>query len=152
MLLLFSHSVLSNTLWPHGWQACQASLFITISRSLLKFMSIESLMPSNNFILCRPLLFLPSIFPSIRVFSNESARHNRWPKYRSFGFSISPFKEYSGLIFFRIDWLDLLISPRDSKESFPVPPFKSINSSVLSVLYGPTLTSIHDYWKNHRFD
>ena len=85
----------------------QASLSFTVSQSLLKFMSIESVMPSNNLILCHPLLLLPSIYPSIRVFSNESAHHIRWPKYRSF--SISPSNEYSGLISFRIDWFDLLV-------------------------------------------
>ena len=88
--------------------ACQASLSFTITRSLLKLMSIESVMPSNNLILCRPLLLLPSIFPSIRVFSNESALCIRWSKYWSFSFSISPSSEYSGLISFRIDWFDLL--------------------------------------------
>ena len=87
--------------------ACQASLSITSSQSLLILMSIESVMPSNNLILCRPLL-LPSIFPSIRVFSNESALHIRWPKYWSFSFSISPSNEYLGLISFRMDWLALL--------------------------------------------
>ena len=87
----------------------QASLSFTISQSLLKLMPIESVMPSNHLILCHPLLLLPSIFPSIRVFSNESALHIRWPKYWSFSFSISPSKEYSGLIFFRIDWFDLLV-------------------------------------------
>ena len=89
------------------WTAAhQASLSFTNSRSLLKLMSIESVMPSNHLILCRPLLLLPSIFPGIRVFSNELALHIRWPKYWSF--SISPFNEYSGLISFRMDWLDLL--------------------------------------------
>ena len=88
--------------------ACQASLYFTISQSLLKLMSIELMMSSNHLILCRPLFFLPSIFPSIRVFSSESAHHIKWPKYRSFSFSISPFNEYSGLISFRIDWFDLL--------------------------------------------
>ena len=88
--------------------ACQASLYITNSRSLLKLMSIESVMPSNHLILCHPLILLPSIFPSIRVFSNESVLRIRWPKYWSFSFSISPSNEYSGLISFRIDWLDLL--------------------------------------------
>ena len=88
--------------------ACQASLSITNSRSLLKLMSIESVMPSNHLILCRPLLFPPSIFPSIRVFSNESVLHIRWSKYWSFSFSICPSSEYSGLISFRMDWLDLL--------------------------------------------
>ena len=88
--------------------ACQASLSITNSQSLPKSMSIESVMPSNHLILCCPLLLLSSIFPTIRVFSNESVLHIRWPKYWSFSFSISPSNEYSGLIFFRIDWLDLL--------------------------------------------
>ena len=88
--------------------ACQASLSITNSRSLLKLMSIESVMPSNHVILCRPLLLLPSIPPSIRAFSNESALCMRWPKYWSFSFSISPCNEYPGLISFRKDWLDLL--------------------------------------------
>ena len=116
--------------------------------SLLKLMSIESVMPSNHLILCHPLL-LPSVFPSIRVFSNESVLRIRWPKYWSF--NISPSNEYLGLISFRINWLDLLASPRDSQESSPTPQFKSINSSLLS-LYGPILTSIHDYWENHTFD
>ena len=88
--------------------ACQASLSITNSQSLLKFMSIESVMPSNHLILCCPLLLLPSTFPSIRVFFNESVLHIRWPEYWSFSFSISPSNEYSGLISFRVDWLDLL--------------------------------------------
>jgi len=88
--------------------ACQASLSITNSQSLLKNMSIESEMPSNHLILCHPFLLMPSIFPSIRVFSNESALHIRWPKYWSFSFSISPSDEHSGLISFRMDWLDLL--------------------------------------------
>ena len=99
-------------------------------------------MPSNYVILCRPLLLLPSIFPRIRVFSSVSVLHIRWPKYWSFNFSISPSNEYSGLISFRIDWFDPYC-PRDSQESSPTPQFKSINSSVLSFLYGPTLTSIH---------
>ena len=88
--------------------ACEASLSITNSRSLLKLMSIELVMSPNHLILCRPLLLPPSIFPSIRVFSNESALHIRWTKYWSFSFNISPFNEYSGLISFRMDWLDLL--------------------------------------------
>ena len=88
--------------------ACQASLSITNSQSLLKLMSIKLVMPFNHLILCRPLLLLPSIFPTIRVFSNESVLHIRWPKYWSFSFSISPSNEYLGLISFRIDWLDLL--------------------------------------------
>ena len=133
--------------------ACQASLSITISWSLLKLMSIELVMPSNHLILCRPFLLPSSIFPSISVFSNESTLRIRWPKYWSFSFNISPSNEYSGLISFRIDWLDLLaVPPRDSQESSPTPQFKSISSSALSFLYSPTLTSIHDHRKNHRFD
>ena len=125
---------------------------ITNSQSLLKLMSIESVMPSSHLILCCPLLFLPSIFPSIRVFSNESALHIRWPKYWSFSSNISPSNEHSGLISFRMDWLDLPVVPRDSQESSPTPQFKSINSSVFSFLYSPTLTSIHDHRKNHSLD
>ena len=130
--------------------ACQASLSITNSQSLPKLMSIESVMPSNHLILCHPLLLLPSIFPIIRVFTNESVFCIRWPKYWSFSFSISPFNEYSGLISFRMEWSPC--SPRDSQESSPTPQFKSINSLVLRFLYIPTLTSIHDHWKNHSFD
>ena len=100
-----SHVWLFATPWT---AAHQASLSFSISWSLLKLISIELVMPSNNLILCRPLLLLPSIFPSIRVFSNEIVLHIRWPKYWSFSFSISPSNEYSGLISFRIDWLDLL--------------------------------------------
>ena len=96
------------TLWTTWTAAHQASLFITNSWSLLKLMSTKSVMQSNHPILCHPLLLLPSIFPSIRVFSSESVLHIRWPKYWSFRFSISPFNEYSGLISFRMDWLDLL--------------------------------------------
>ena len=95
-----------DSLWPHGLQH-ETSLSFTISQSLLNFMSIESVMTSNHFILCHPILFLPSIFPSIWVFSNESALCITWPKYWSFSFSISPSSEYSGLVSFRIDWLDL---------------------------------------------
>ena len=115
-------------------------------------MSVESVMPSNHLILCHPFLLLPSIFLSIRVYSIESVLHIRWPKYWSFSFNISPSNEYSGLISFSMDWLESTCSPRDSQESSPTPQFKSINSSVLSFLYSPTLTSIHDYWKNHRLD
>ena len=128
--------------------ACQASLSITNSRSLLKLMSIESVMPSNHLILRHPLPLLPSIFPSIRVFSNESSLHIRWPKYWSFSPSISPSNEYSGLVSFRMDWLDLLAV----QESSPAPQFEGISSSVLNLPYSPPLTSIHDYWNNHSFD
>ena len=131
--------------------ACQASLFFTIPQSLLKLMSIELVMSSNHLILCHLLLLLPSIFPRIRDFSNELVFCIRWPKYWSFSFSISPSSEYSGLISFRMDWLDLL-AVQGTQGSSPTPQFKNINSSALSFLYGPTLTSIHDYWKNHSFD
>ena len=107
-------------------------------------MPIESMMPSNHLILCHPLLLLPLIFPSIRVFSNESALRIRWPKYWSFSFSIGPSNEYSGLISFRMDWLDLL-AVQGTLKSSPTPQLKSTNSSVLSFLYSPTLISIHDY-------
>ena len=103
----FTHSVMSDSLWPPWTAAHQASMSITNSWSLLKLMSIESVMPSKHLILCRPLFLLPSIFPSIRVFSNKSVLRIRWPKYWSFSFSISPSNEYSGLISFRMDWLDL---------------------------------------------
>ena len=116
--------------------AHQASLSITNSQSLPKLMSIESVMPSNHLIFCRSLLLLPSIFPSIRVFSNESILHIRWPEYQSFSFSIGPSNEYSGLISLRMD----------SKGSCPTPQFKSINPLVLIFLCSPTFTSTHDYW------
>ena len=106
-LLQFSHSVLSDSATP--WTvACQASLSITNSRSLLKIISIQLVMSSNHLLLCCPLLLLPSIFPSTRIFSNESVLCIRWPKYWSFSFSVSPSNEYSVLISFRIDWLGLL--------------------------------------------
>ena len=130
------------------WTAAQqASLSTTDSQSLLKLMSIESVMPSNHLILCHPLLLPPSIFPRIRVFSNESVLCIRWTKYWSFSFSINPSNEYSGWICFRMDWFDLAVRGA-SEESSPTPQFKSINSLVLSFLYSPTLTSIHDYWEN----
>ena len=141
-----SHVRLFVTPWI---AARQASLSITNSQSIFKPMCIESVMPSNHLILCHPLLLLPSIFSSIRVFSNESALCIRWPKYWSFIFIISPSNEYSRLTSFRI-WSPC--SPRDSQESSLTPQFKSINSLVLSFLYSPTLTSIHDHWKNHSLD
>ena len=129
-----------------------ASLSFTISRSLLKFMSTESVMQSNHLILCHPLLLLPSIFSSISVFPNEAALHIRWPKFWSFSFSISPSNDYSELISFRIDWFDLLAIQgllksllQKKKVSSPAPQFKSINPSALSLLYGPALTSVHDH-------
>ena len=126
--------------------ACQASLSITNSQSPPKPMSLELGMPSNHLFLFHPLLLIPSIFPSIRVFSTESVL-----RIRSFSFSINPFNEYSGLISFTIEWFDLL-AIQETQESSPTPRFKSINSLALSLLYRPTLTSIHDHWKNHSFD
>ena len=110
------------------------------------------MMPSNHLILCCPFLLPPSIFPSIRVFSNESVLHIRWPKYWSFSFSISPSNEYLGLISFRIDWLDLHVVQGTLKSLLPTPQFKSINSSAFILLCGPTLMSVPDHWKNHSFD
>ena len=130
--------------------AHQVSLSFTHSWSLLKLMSIESMMPSKHLIFFYPLL-LPSIFPTIRVFSNEPALHIRWPKYCSFSFSISPYNEYSGSISFRIDWFDLLAVQGLSRESSQEPQFRSL-SLALSLLYGPPLTSVPDYWKNHSFE
>ena len=111
----------------------------------------ELVMPSSHLILCC-LLLPPSIFPSIKVFSNESVLQIRRPKYWSFSFSISPSNENSGLVSFRINWWDLLAVQRDTQESSPTPQLKSINSSALSFLYSPSLISIHDYWKNHSLD
>ena len=133
------------------YAARQASPSIINSQSLLKLMSIESVMPSNHHILCCTLLLPPSIFPNIRVFSNDLALCIRRSKYWSCSFSVSPSNEYSGLISFRMDWFDLLVV-QGTQESSPALKFKSISSLVLSFLYGPTLTSIHDYWKNHSFD
>ena len=139
---VLSHVRLFVTPWT---AARQVTLSITNSRSLPKLMSIESVMPSNHLILCRPLLFPPSVFPSIRVFSNESVLPIRWPEYWSFSFNVSPSNEHPGLISFSMEWLDLLAVQGTLKSLL-----KSINSLVLSFLYSPTLTSIHDYWKNHR--
>ena len=129
---------------------CQASLSITNSWSLLKLMSIESMIPSNHLILCHPLLLPYSIFPGMRIFSNESVLCIRWPKYWIFCFSNSSSNEYSELISFRIYWLDLAVQA--TLKSFPTPQFKSINSLAFSFLYIPTFTYIFDYWKNHNFD
>ena len=146
-----SGSVMSDSLWTHRQQHARPPCPSPTPWSLLKLMSIESVMPSNHFILCHPFLFLPSIFPSITIFSNELVLLIRWLKYWSISFSISPSNEYSGLISFRMYWLDLL-AVWGTQESSPTPQFKSINSSVLSFLYSPILTSVHDYWKNHSFD
>ena len=133
-----------------GTAAGQASLSITNYRSLLKLMSIEAVMTSNCLILCHPLLFLPSIFHSIRVFSNESVFHIRWPKLWSFSFSISPLNKYSGLISFRLT-VGSPCSPRDSQSLLQ---HHSSKASILqhSAFFRVQLTFIHDYWKNHSFD
>ena len=128
--------------------ACQASLSFTISWSLLKFMSIESVMPPNHLMLCCPLLLLSSIFPSIRIFSSESVLHIRWPKYWSFSFSISPSNEYLRLIF-RMDWLDLLAVQGTLKSLLQ---HHSSKASILqcSVFFRAQFS--HPYWENHIFD
>ena len=129
------------------WTAAhQASLSITNSWSLLKLMSTESVMPSNYLILCCPLLLLPSIFPSIRVFSNESALRIRWPKDWNFSFNTNPSNEHPGLISFRMDWLDFLAVQGILKSLL------QHHSSKALILQHSTLTSIHDYWKNHSFN
>ena len=135
------------TPWTAGHQA---SMSIINCQSLLKFMSTELVMPSNHLILCCPLLLLLQSFPASGSFQ-ISQLCIRWPKYWSFSFSISPSNEYSGLISFRMDWLELL-AVQGTQESSPTPQFKSINSSLLSFLYSTTLTSIHDHWKNHSLD
>ena len=120
----------------------------TISQSLLKLMSIESVLPSNHLILCRPLLLLPSVFPSIRVFSNKLALFILWPK--CWSFSISSLNEYSGLISLKIDWFDLFSVQGTLKSLLQ---HHSSKAPILwHLLYGPALTSVHDYWKNHSFD
>ena len=137
---------MTDSLRPH---AHQTSLSITISWSLFKLMSIESVMPSNHLILCRPLLLPPSIFPSIRVFSNESVLHIRWPKYWIFSFSMSPSSEYSGLISFRIEWFDFLAVQGTHRNLL------QHHSSEASVLYHSAFFMVQlsqDYWKSHSFD
>ena len=141
-----SHVWLFATPWT---VACQAFLSFTNSQSPLKPMSIESMMPSNHLILCRPLLLLPLIFPSIRVFSNESALHIRWPKYWSFSFSIIPSKEIPGLISFRMDWLDLLAVQGTLKSLLQ---HHSSKASILRHSAFFTVQLIHDLWKNHSLD
>ena len=140
---LFSCVRLFSTPWT---AARQASLSISNSRSSLKLMSIESVMPSNHLILCHLLLLLPSICPSISVFSSESVLRIRWPNYWSFSFSLSPSNEYSGLISFRMDLLDILAVQWTLKSLL------QHHSPKASILRCSALTSIHDYWKNHIFD
>ena len=147
-MLLFS---VSNCVWLFATHILQHARLPCLHYLLesAQVTSTELVKPSSHLILCYPLQLLPTIFPSIRVFSNESALGIRWPKYWSF--SISPSNEYSGLFFFRIDWFDLLAS-QGTLKCCPTPQLESINSSALSHLYCPALTSLYDYWKNHSFN
>ena len=149
MLLLFNCSVMSNSLLPHGLQHARLPCplpSLGASQTHVHWVS----MPSNHLILCSPHLLLPSIFPSIKVFSNELALCIRWPKYWNFSFSNRSSNEYSRLIYFRIDCFDLF-AVQGTLKSSPTSQFKSISSLALCLLYHPTLTSIHDHWKNHSF-
>ena len=146
----FSRSVVSNSLWPHESQHTRPPCPSPTPRVY------PNLCPSSRWChptisSCRSLFLLPSIFPSIRVFPNELALCIRWPKYWSFSFNINPTNEHPGLISFRMDWLDLL-AVQGTLKSSPKPQFKRTNSLVLTFLYSSTLTSTHDYWKNHSFD
>ena len=148
-----AQSLICVQVFATPWTAAhQASLSITNSQILLKLMTIDSVMPSNHLILCHPLLLPPSVFPSIRVFSNESVLHIMWPKNWSFIFNISPSNEYSGLISFRIDWLDLLAIQGTLKSLLQHHSSKASILQCLVFFYSPTVTSVHDYWKNHIFD
>ena len=161
----FSSVAQSDSLWPCVtlcdplWlfvtpciTAHQASLSITNSQSSHKPMSIESVIPSNHLILCHPLLLLPPIPPSIRVFSNESALRIRWPKYCSFSYKISPSNEHPGLISFRMDWVDLLSVQGTLKSLLHHHTSKASILQHSTFFYSPTLTSVHDHWKNHSLD
>ena len=141
-----SHVQLFATPWT---AAHQASLSFPISQRSLKFMSIESVKPSKHLILCHPSLLLPSIFPSIWLFSNKSAPRIRWPKHWSFSFSISPSNEYSGLISLRINWYDIL-AVQGTLKSSPTP--SKASTLQHSAFFMVQLTTVHDYWKNHSFD
>ena len=149
-MLFFSHSVMPDSLRANELQHTRFPCPSPSPGCLLKLMSIESVMPFNHLVLCHPLLTLPSIFPSIRVFSNESVLHIRWPKYWSFSFNISSSSEYSVLISFRIDWFDLLTVQGTLKNLL------QHHSSKDSILRGSAFLwsncHIHDYWKNHSFD
>ena len=150
MLLLFSSEAVSDSATP--WTvAHQASLAFTISQSLLRLTSIESVMPSNHLSFCHPLLLLPLVFPSIRVFSNELALRIRWPKYWRFSFSISPSNERPGLISFRIDWFDLSTIQGTLKSLLQDHSLKASVHSP-SAFFVLQLTYPYDYWKNHSFD
>ena len=148
----FSHSVVSNSLQPMN----HSTPGLPVHHQLPEFTQthVHQVSDACSHLIPRsPLLLLPPIPSNIRVFSNESTLCMRWPKYWSFSFRIRPSNEHPGLIYFRMDWLDLLaVQGTDSQESSPTPQFKSINSLALSFLYSATLTSIHDYWKNHSLD
>ena len=130
---------------------CQASISITDSQSLPKITSIELVIPSNHVILCHPLLLPPSIFPSIRVSSTESVLHIRWPKYWSFSFNITPSNEHPGLIYFRMDWLDLL-AVQGTLKSLLQHHSSKVSILLCSAFSQSNSTSIHDHWKNHSLD
>ena len=148
LLSRFSRVQLFATPWI---AARQASLSITNSWSLLKLMSIESVMPSSHLILCRPLLLLPPIPPSIRVFSNESTLRMRWPKYQSFSFNISPSNEHSGLVSFKMDWLDLLAVQGTLKSLLQDHSSKALVLRC-SAFFTVQLSRPYDHWKNHSLD
>ena len=155
MLIQFSSVQWLSRVWLFAtpWTAaCQASLSITNSRSLPKFTSIESVMPSNHLILCHPLLLLPSIFPKIRVFSSESALCIRWSKYWSFSFNITPSNEHPGLISFRMDWLDLLAVHGTLKSLLQHHSSKTSSLQHLAFFVVQLSHPIHDHWKNHSLD
>ena len=146
-MMLFSCPVMSNSATP--WTtACQTSLSLTISQSLPKFIFIASVMPSSHLVLWCPLL-LPSVFSQHQGLYQCVICLHHSPKYWSFSFSISPSNEYSGLIFFRIEWFDLLV--QGTRKSL-LQHHNSKHSSAFSLLYGPILTSVHDWWKSHTFD
>ena len=143
---------MSNSLQPHESRHTRLPYHITNSQSLLKLMPIKSVMPFSHLILCRPLIFLLSIFPSIRVFSKESVLHIGWSKYWSFNFNISPSNEYSGLISFRIDWLDLLAVQGILKSLLKHHSSKASILQCSAFFIVPTVPLLHDYWENHSFD
>ena len=148
--LLFNWSIMSDSFWPHGLQHTRLPCPSPTPRAWSN--SCPLVMPSNHLILYHPLLLLPSIFPRFTVFSNQSVLRIRWPKYCSFSLSISPSNEYSGLISFRMDWLDL---PAVQETLKSLLQHHSSKASILrrsAFLNSPTLTSIHNYWTNHRFD
>ena len=150
-MLLFSHSAMSNSLRPHELQHARLPCPSPSPGAYSNSYPLNPVMPSNHLILCHPLLLLPSILPGIRVFSNESPLHIRWPKYWNFDFSIRPSNEYSGLISFRMDWLVLLSVQGTLKDLLQ---HHSSKASILwcSDFFMVQLISIHDYWKNHSFD